>query len=141
MALRASICWSRRVAAAREKVGPDADLMLNIVMGYHVDYAIRVIERLRPYRLRWGEEPLMPPDTKGLRAIKQAAPATSPSLIPVPPSSPEGRNVQGLMRRHYRRSRACAPIGSWQAASLRRMGGGLERLELHFELAAYKRFA
>lgn len=63
-----------RVAAAREKIGPDAELMLNVVMGYNVDYAIRVAERLRPYRLRWLEEPLMPYDVEGLRAIKEAVP-------------------------------------------------------------------
>lgn len=63
-----------KVAAAREKVGPDAELMLNVVMGYNVDFAIRVVERLKPYRLRWVEEPLMPHETEGLRAIKEAVP-------------------------------------------------------------------
>jgi L-rhamnonate dehydratase len=48
------------VAEARRKVGPDADLMINPVMSFNVDYAIRVMERLLPYRLRWFEEPLMP---------------------------------------------------------------------------------
>ncbi|HEY4200310.1 MAG TPA: mandelate racemase/muconate lactonizing enzyme family protein [Devosiaceae bacterium] len=62
------------VAAARETVGPDAELMLNTVMGYNVEFAVRVMERLRPYHLRWAEEPLMPHDIDGLRAIKQAVP-------------------------------------------------------------------
>jgi L-rhamnonate dehydratase len=64
------------VAAARETVGPDADLMLNVVMGFNVEFAIRVMERLKPYRLRWLEEPLMPFDIEGLRAIKDAVPTT-----------------------------------------------------------------
>jgi L-rhamnonate dehydratase len=63
-----------QVARARELVGPDADLMLNPVMSFNVDYAIRVMERLQPYRLRWIEEPLMPYDTEGLVRLKQAVP-------------------------------------------------------------------
>jgi L-rhamnonate dehydratase len=66
-----------KVASAREKVGPDAELMLNVVMGFNVEYAVRVAERLRPYRLSWIEEPLMPHDIEGLRAIKRAVPAVT----------------------------------------------------------------
>lgn len=62
------------VAAARDKVGPDADLMLNPVMSFTVDYAIRVMERLARYRLRWIEEPLMPWDVRGLAELKRAMP-------------------------------------------------------------------
>ena len=62
------------VAAAREKVGPDADLMINPVMSYNVEYAIRVMERLKPYRLRWFEEPFMPFNTEGLAELKRAVP-------------------------------------------------------------------
>lgn len=62
------------VAAAREKVGADADLMINPVMSFNVDYAIRAMERLLPYRLRWFEEPLMPWDTNGLVELKRAVP-------------------------------------------------------------------
>jgi L-rhamnonate dehydratase len=62
------------VAKARELVGPDADLMLNPVMSFNVEYAIRVMERLLPYRLRWLEEPLMPYDTDGLAQLKRAVP-------------------------------------------------------------------
>jgi L-rhamnonate dehydratase len=63
-----------QVAAAREKVGPDADLMINPVMSFNVDYAVRVMERLLPYRLRWFEEPLMPWNTDGLAELKRAVP-------------------------------------------------------------------
>lgn len=62
------------VAAARDKIGPDADLMLNSVMGYNVEYAIRIAERLRPYRLSWIEEPLMPWDHDGHARLKAAVP-------------------------------------------------------------------
>jgi L-rhamnonate dehydratase len=62
------------VAEARRKVGPDADLMINPVMSFNVDYAIRVMERLLPYRLRWFEEPLMPWNVDGLAQLKRAVP-------------------------------------------------------------------
>lgn len=63
-----------KVAQARDTVGPDADLMINPVMSYNVDFAIQAAERLRPYRLRWLEEPLIPPDLEGHIALKRAVP-------------------------------------------------------------------
>ncbi len=60
------------VAAVRELVGRDAELMLNPVMSFSRDYAVRVAERLTPYRLRWIEEPLMPHDIDGLVALRRA---------------------------------------------------------------------
>ncbi|MDX3905921.1 MAG: enolase C-terminal domain-like protein [Pigmentiphaga sp.] len=63
-----------KVAKARETVGPDADLMLNPVMSFNVEFAARLMERLLPYRLRWIEEPLMPHDVDGLAQLKQAVP-------------------------------------------------------------------
>ena len=62
------------VAAARETIGPDAELMFNVVMGYNVEFAVRIMERLQPYNLRWLEEPLMPHDVAGLKLLKQAVP-------------------------------------------------------------------
>lgn len=62
------------VAAVRQMIGADADLMLNPVMSFTVDYAARVMERLAPYRLRWLEEPLMPHDIEGLAQLKRAVP-------------------------------------------------------------------
>ena len=64
----------RKVAWARETVGDKADLMVNPVMSFNVEFAVRVFERLKPYRLRWIEEPLMPFDTDGLAQIKAAVP-------------------------------------------------------------------
>ena len=63
-----------KVAKARETVGPKADLMLNPVMSYNVEFAARVMERLKPYRLRWIEEPLVPNDMEGLSQLKRAVP-------------------------------------------------------------------
>jgi L-rhamnonate dehydratase len=63
-----------KIARARDTVGPDAELMFNPVMSFNVDFALRLMERLRPYRLRWIEEPLMPHDTDGLVQLKKAVP-------------------------------------------------------------------
>jgi L-rhamnonate dehydratase len=63
-----------KVAKARDTVGPNADLMLNPVMSFNVEFAARAMERLKPYRLRWFEEPLMPYDTEGLVQLKRAVP-------------------------------------------------------------------
>ena len=53
------------IARAREEVGPDAELMYNPVMSFNVEFTIRLAERLRPYGLRWLEEPLIPTDLEG----------------------------------------------------------------------------
>lgn len=63
-----------KVALARETVGPNAELMINPVMSYNVAFAIQVAERLRPYRLHWLEEPLIPPDLEGHIELKKAVP-------------------------------------------------------------------
>ena len=64
-----------KVAKARETVGANADLMINPVMSFNVEYAARVMERLKPYNLRWFEEPLMPFDLEGLAQLKKAVPS------------------------------------------------------------------
>ena len=48
------------VAGVREKIGDDCELMLDCWMAFDVDYTVRLAERLRPYRLKWIEEPLVP---------------------------------------------------------------------------------
>ncbi|MBI4658717.1 MAG: hypothetical protein HY735_07680 [Verrucomicrobia bacterium] len=63
-----------KVAHARELIGPDADLMLNAVMSYNVEFTVQLAERLKPYRMRWLEEPLVPVDLEGHIAIKAAVP-------------------------------------------------------------------
>ena len=60
------------VARARETVGRGAELMINPVMSYDVEFAIRLAERLRPYELRWMEEPLIPDDLEGHAQLARA---------------------------------------------------------------------
>ena len=63
-----------KVAATREEIGADAELMINPVMAYSLSFAVQMAERLRPYHLRWMEEPLIPPDLEGHIALKRALP-------------------------------------------------------------------
>ncbi len=60
------------VARSREIVGDDAELMINPVMSYNADMALKVAERLRPYKLRWFEEPLPAWDLEGHIELKRA---------------------------------------------------------------------
>jgi L-rhamnonate dehydratase len=61
-----------KVATARDTVGRDHELMINPVMSYDVEFTIRLAERLRPYELRWLEEPLIPEDIEGHIQLKNA---------------------------------------------------------------------
>ncbi|MBN1402384.1 MAG: mandelate racemase/muconate lactonizing enzyme family protein [Anaerolineae bacterium] len=61
-----------KIAAAREAVGAHAELMFNPVMAYDVEFTIRLAERLRPYELRWLEEPLFPEDLEAHQQIRRA---------------------------------------------------------------------
>ena len=63
-----------KVADAKDTIGPNADLMVNGVMSYNLEFAVRLAERLRPFELRWLEEPLIPPDLEGHIALKRAVP-------------------------------------------------------------------
>ena len=47
------------IAGARELVGPDAELMLDFWLGMDVETAVRTTERLRPYNLKWIEDPFL----------------------------------------------------------------------------------
>jgi L-rhamnonate dehydratase len=62
------------IARTREQVGREADLMLDCWMAYDVDYAARMCEALRPYRMAWMEEMLMPHDWRGLKSLRGRVP-------------------------------------------------------------------
>jgi len=62
------------VAQAREKIGAECDLMLDCWMAFDVDYSVRLAERLRPYRLTWIEECLIPEDFDGHLALRERLP-------------------------------------------------------------------
>jgi L-rhamnonate dehydratase len=61
------------VRAVRETVGDSIDLMADAYMGWTLDYAMRMLPLLEPFRLRWLEEPVIPDDTRGYRELKARA--------------------------------------------------------------------
>ncbi len=65
------------VAAARDTLGPDAELMLDCWMALDVEYAVRLGEALRPYRLRWIEDYLLPDDMAGFADVRRRLPGQS----------------------------------------------------------------
>jgi len=60
------------VAKARETVGDHVEIMLDCYMAFDVEYTIRLAQRLRPYKLKWIEECLIPEDIDGWVTIKNA---------------------------------------------------------------------
>ncbi len=50
------------IAKTREQVGDACEIMLDCWMSLDVDYAVRLAEALRPYRVKWIEECLIPED-------------------------------------------------------------------------------
>jgi L-alanine-DL-glutamate epimerase-like enolase superfamily enzyme len=53
------------VAAARQALGPDVDLMVDAGRAWNVEQALARVERFRPHDIYWLEEPLHPYDTEG----------------------------------------------------------------------------
>lgn len=62
------------VAAARERIGADAELMLDCWMAFDVEYTVRLAEVLQPYGLKWMEECLIPEDFDAHIALRQRLP-------------------------------------------------------------------
>lgn len=62
------------VQKLRETVGEDIEIAADAYMGWDLEYSIMMERKLRPYGLKWIEEPLMPHDVTGyerLSAISQ----------------------------------------------------------------------
>jgi L-rhamnonate dehydratase len=62
------------VADTRALIGGDIDLMLDCWMAFDVEFAVRLGERLRPYRLRWMEDCLMPENLPAHAALRERLP-------------------------------------------------------------------
>jgi L-rhamnonate dehydratase len=62
------------VAKVREQIGDECELMLDCWMAFDVEYTVRLAERLRPYRLKWMEECLIPEDLDAHLALRQRLP-------------------------------------------------------------------
>ena len=50
------------VQAAREAAGADVDIMLDVNCPWTLDEALSMAKQLQPYKLRWLEEPVWPPE-------------------------------------------------------------------------------
>jgi L-rhamnonate dehydratase len=64
----------RFVAEARACIGDSVELMLDCYMAFDVEYTVRLAERLRPYRLKWIEEYLIPEDLPGHVQVRERLP-------------------------------------------------------------------
>ena len=62
------------VAQARETIGDESELMLDCWMAFDVEYTVRLAEALRPYRLKWMEECLIPEDFDAHLALRERLP-------------------------------------------------------------------
>jgi D-galactarolactone cycloisomerase len=62
-----------RVALARELLGPQIELLVDINSNYTCDVALATMERLAPYRVGWIEEPLNPEDVDGYARLHARA--------------------------------------------------------------------
>ena len=62
------------VAKTREHVGPKVELMLDCWMAFDVEYAVRLTEELRPYKLKWMEEMLRSEDVDAHAQLRQRVP-------------------------------------------------------------------
>ena len=64
-----------RVAAARDAIGPDVELMVDANGAYERKQALLWAERFREHDVRYLEEPVSSDDLDGLRLVRDRAPA------------------------------------------------------------------
>ena len=62
------------VAAIREAVGPDVELLIDAHALYNVPTAVRLATRLAPYNITWFEEPVPPESYHALRQVRDQVP-------------------------------------------------------------------
>jgi L-alanine-DL-glutamate epimerase-like enolase superfamily enzyme len=60
------------IGAAREALGPECDLMVDVGRRWTVERAIERIEAFEPFGVRWVEEPLHPDDLEGYAQLTSA---------------------------------------------------------------------
>ena len=61
----------KRVAAVREVIGYDRDLMVEAYMGWNLDYTRRIIPKLVEYEPRWLEEPVIADDVRSYAELNK----------------------------------------------------------------------
>ena len=63
------------VARTREQIGDNVELMLDAWMSLNVEYVVRLVEALKPYRLKWLEDYLLPEDMDSYFKVRQRVPS------------------------------------------------------------------
>ena len=64
----------KRTAIAREILGEDVELLVDINSNYTLDTAKASLHRIAKYRIGWVEEPLAPQDFEGYELLQRASP-------------------------------------------------------------------
>jgi len=62
------------IAAVREAVGPQIEIMIDAHGLYNVPTAVRLANRLAPYNITWFEEPVPPESYHALRQVREQIP-------------------------------------------------------------------
>jgi len=59
------------IAAIREAVGPEIEILIDAHANYNVPTAVRLAQRLAPYNITWFEEPVPPESYHALKQVRQ----------------------------------------------------------------------
>lgn len=59
------------LAAVREAVGPDVEVLIDCHGNFNVPTAINLAKRMEPYNIGWMEEPVQPDSNEALRHVKE----------------------------------------------------------------------
>ena len=62
------------VAAVREQLGSGFEIMLDMWLVHDITFTVELAERLRPYRLKWLEDYLLPDHHKGYEHVRERLP-------------------------------------------------------------------
>ena len=62
------------VAATREQVGDEVEIAVDAWMSLNAEYVVRLAEALRPYRIKWLEDYLLPEDMDSYFRVRQRVP-------------------------------------------------------------------
>ena len=60
------------VAAIRESVGPEIEILIDCHGNFNVPTAIKIAKMLEPYNIGWFEEPVQPNSNEALRQVKES---------------------------------------------------------------------
>jgi len=62
------------VAKTREQIGPDIELAVDSWMSSNIEYAVRLSEGLKPFKIKWLEDYMLPEDMDSYSKLRQRVP-------------------------------------------------------------------